>query len=382
MPIIFYLADMNDIFETYRGLVLLFSVAVLLLIISRHLFLPFFKKIAEKSKNKFDDMLVERKTVERAVHIVPAIILYTGLPHVLPQDSFLFQSLFTLNNLYFIVVGFLVYDSFLHAFADHILLHSQKQGLPIQGVRQAALLVGFLVCTILVVSQITGKSPVILLSGHGALAAVFMLIFRDPILGFTAGVQIATFDLVRTGDWIEIPKENINGVVHSVSLTSIRITNWDNTTSVLPAYSLVSTPFKNWRLMQESGRRRIQRALLIDARSLAPLTETQILQLKENSLYRPVLEELLAELSEGESPLNLAAYRLCISAFLRTIPEIDTSRTLIVRERESNGYGIPLEIYLFTTYAKWVSYEEFSASLADRLIARLSEFGLRLYQKI
>lgn len=373
---------MNDIFEAYRGLLLLFLVAVLLLIISRHLFLPFFKKIAEKSKNKFDDMLVERKTVERAVHIVPAIILYMGLPHVLPQDSFLFQSLFALNNLYFIVVGFLVYDSFLHAFADHILLNSQKQGLPIQGVRQAALLVGFLVCTILVISQITGKSPVILLSGLGALAAVFMLIFRDPILGFTAGVQIATFDLVRTGDWIEIPKENINGTVHSVSLTSIRITNWDNTTSVLPAYSLVSTPFKNWRLMQESGRRRIQRALLIDARSLAPLTETQIQQLKENSLYRPVLEKFLDELSENERPLNLAAYRLCISEFLRTIPEIDTSRTLIVRERESNGYGIPLEIYLFTTYAKWVSYEEFSASLADRLIARLSEFGLRLYQKI
>lgn len=134
--------------------------------------------------------------------------------------------------------------------------------------------------------------------------------------------------------------------------------------------------------MQESGRRRIQRALLIDVRSLAPLTETQIRQLRENSLYRPVLEKLLAELSEGERPLNLAAYRLCISAFLRTIPEIDTSRTLIVRERESNGYGIPLEIYLFTTYANWVSYEEFSAALADRLIAKLSEFGLRLYQKI
>lgn len=373
---------MNDIFGKYQGFLILVSIAILSLIVSRHLLLPFFKKIAQKSKNKFDDLLVARKTVERAAHIVPAIVLYTGLPRVLSENSFLFQTLFTLNNLYFIVVGFLVYDSFLHAFADHILLNTRKQGIPIQSVRQAALLVGFLVCAILVISQITGKSPVILLSGLGALAAVFMLIFRDSILGFTAGVQIATFDLVRTGDWIEIPKENISGTVHSVSLTSIRILNWDNTISVLPAYDLVSTPFKNWRLMQESERRRIKRSIRIDAKTLAPLTERQILALKENPLYAPVIEKFLAELPKGELPLNLTVFRLCVSAFLRTVPEIDANRTLIVRELESNGYGIPLEIYLFTTYAAWMAYEDFSSTLVDRIMTRLPEFGLGLYQKV
>lgn len=372
---------MRDIFGIYRGLAILIALSALALIVARHLLFPFFKKIAQKSKNKFDDLLLKYRTVERAVHLVPAIIFYVLLPHVLPKESILFQLLFTFNNIYFIVISFLIFDSFLHACASHILSKSHKQGLPIQGVRQALFLVGLLFCTILVISQLTGKSPVILLSGLGALATVFMLIFRDSILGFTAGVQIASLDLVRTGDWIEIPKEGINGTVQSVTLTSIRIINWDNTISILPAYSLVSTPFKNWRLMEESGRRRIQRSLLIDARSLAPLSEEQIKHLNNNPLYRPVLENLASTFPKDEKPLNLTVFRLCVDAFLRTIPEIDTSRTLIVRELESKSYGIPLEIYLFTTTSKWIPYENFSSTLIDRLMARLPEFGLTLYQR-
>lgn len=382
MPIIFYFTNMNDIFETYRGLVLLFSIAILLLIISRHLILPFFKKIAEKSKNKFDDRLVEHKTPERAVFIIPGFVFYLGLPYAYPQSTFLSHFLFTLNNIYIITVAFWVYDSILHALTDHILLNSSKQGIPLQGVRQAALLIGFLICTILVGSQITGESPIMLLSGLGALTAVFILIFKDSILGFTAGIQIATFDLVRTGDWIEIPKENVNGIVHSVSLTSIRITNWDNTTSILPAYSIVSMPFKNWRLMQESERRRITRTLPIDARSVAHLSEEQANELKKNPLYTEIINNIDKKLSAGEKPLNLTVFRLCINAFLRSLPEIDSNRWLIVREKEATGYGIPLEIYAFTTYSKWMDYEEFAATLIDRIIAKLPDFGLRLYQKI
>lgn len=380
--IIFYLADMNDIFETYRGLVCLFSIAILFLIVSRHLILPFFSKIAKKSKNKFDDRLVEHRTVERAVFIIPGFILYLGLPYAYPHSTVLYRFLFSLNNIYIITIAFWVYDSVLHALTDHILVNSSKQGIPLQGVRQAALLIGFLVCTILVGSQITGESPIMLLSGLGALTAVFILIFKDSILGFTAGIQIATFDLVRTGDWIEIPKENINGIVHSVSLTSIRITNWDNTTSILPAYSIVSMPFKNWRLMQESERRRITQTLPIDARSIAPLSDKQREDLDKNPLYAEALKNLDAKLAPDEKPLNLTAFRLCIDAFLRSIPEIDSSRWLIVREKEATGYGIPLEIYAFTTYSKWMDYQEFSATLTDRIIARLPVFGLRLYQKI
>ncbi len=372
---------MNDLFETYRGLVCLFSIAILFLIVSRHLILPFFKKFATRSKNKFDDRLVEHRTVDRAIFIIPGFILYLGLPYAYPHSTVLYRVLLSLNNIYIITVAFWVYDSVLHALTDHILVNSTKE-IPLQGVRQAALLIGFLVCTILVGSQITGESPIMLLSGLGALTAVFILIFKDSILGFTAGIQIATFDLVRTGDWIEIPKENVNGIVHSVSLTSIRITNWDNTTSILPAYSIVSMPFKNWRLMQESERRRITRTLPIDARSVAPLSDAQREELQKNPLYAKALESIDAQLSSGEKTLNLTAFRLCIDAFLRSLPEIDSSRWLIVREKDATGYGIPLEIYAFTTNSKWMDYQEFSATLNDRIIAKLPEFGLRLYQKI
>ncbi len=366
---------------TYQGLIALFAVALLALIVSYHIFLPLFKKLAAKTSNRFDDLLVEHRAVSRAVQIIPAFILYFGIPHVLSADSFLFAPLTTLNNIYFITVGFLIYDSVLHAFTDHILLKSNKQGIPLNGVRQAALLLGFIVGTILVGSQLTGRSPVVLLSGLGALAAVFMLIFKDSILGFTAGIQIAVFDLVRTGDWIEIPKENINGIVHTVSLTSIHITNWDNTRSILPAYSLVSTPFKNWRLMRETERRRVQRTFPIDTRTIAPLSDEQLSTLKRNSLYKPVVENLERNLPEGERPVNLTAYRLCADAFLKSIPKVDSDRILIVREKDATGYGLPVEIYFFTTYSKWRPYEEFAATTVDRLIAKLPEFGLALYQR-
>ena len=170
---------MIELFQQYKAFLILCGIAVMSLYISRYTFMPIFKKIAKRSKGQFDDLLVKHHAIERFAHIIPAIILYRGLPSVLTDSADLFQILITLNNIYFIVVGYLIYDSCLRAIADLILLNPKKQGIPIQGVCQAGLLLGFLICTILVISQVTNKSPVILLSGLGALAAVFMLVFKD-----------------------------------------------------------------------------------------------------------------------------------------------------------------------------------------------------------
>ncbi|MBP5246257.1 MAG: mechanosensitive ion channel [Fibrobacter sp.] len=372
---------MIELFQQYQALILLCGIAFVSLYACRYICLPIFKKVAKRSKGKFDDLLVEHRAIERFAHIVPAVILYRGLPAVLSDSPDLFQVLFTLNNVYFIVVGFLVYDSCLRALADSILLNPKKQGLPIQGVRQAGLLLGFLICTILVISQITNKSPVILLSGLGALAAVFMLVFKDSILGFAAGVQIALLDLVRTGDWIEIPKENVNGTVDYVSLTSIRIQNWDNTTSVLPAYTIVSTTFKNWRHMQDSGRRCLQRSILIDSRAFGYLTDEQIAALKADKTVLAMLGSKIEKISEKDQPINMQLFREFATIYIRSLDKVDPQMTHFVREQNSTGFGIPLEIYLFTTETSWANFENFGSDIVDYLMAKLPLFGLKVYQR-
>lgn len=372
---------MIELFQQYQALLLLCGIALISLYGCRYICLPLFKKVAIHSKGKFDDLLVEHRAVERFAHIVPAIILYKGLPTVLSDSPNLFQVLITLNNIYFIIVGFLVYDSCLRALADLILLNPKKQGLPIQGVRQAGLLLGFIICTILVVSQITNKSPVILLSGLGALAAVFMLVFKDSILGFAAGVQIALLDLVRTGDWIEIPKENVNGTVDYVSLTSIRIQNWDNTTSILPAYTIVSTTFKNWRRMQDSGRRCLQRTMLIDSRTFGYLTDEQIEALKADKTVLAMLGSKIEKLSAKDHAINMQLFRKFASVYIRSLDKVDPQKTLFVRELNSTGFGIPLEIYLFTTETAWADFENFGSDIVDYLMSKLPLFGLKIYQR-
>lgn len=372
---------MIELFQQYKAFLILCGIAVMSLYISRYTFMPIFKKIAKRSKGQFDDLLVKHHAIERFAHIIPAIILYRGLPSVLTDSADLFQILITLNNIYFIVVGYLIYDSCIRAIADLILLNPKKQGIPIQGVCQAGLLLGFLICTILVISQVTNKSPVILLSGLGALAAVFMLVFKDSILGFTAGVQIAILDLVRTGDWIEIPKENINGIVDYVSLTSIRIQNWDNTTSILPAYTIVSTTFKNWRTMQESGRRRIQRSILIDGRMLGYLNESQIEALKADETVLAMLGSRLEKMTAKDQVVNMELFRSFATTYIRSLDDVDPQKTLFARELESKGYGIPLEIYMFTKITSWAEYETFGSNVVDFLMAKLPLFGLRIYQR-
>ncbi len=372
---------MIELFQEYQALLLLFGIAIISLYVCRYICLPLFKKMAKRSKGKFDDLLVEHHTIERFAHIVPAVIIYRGLPSVLSSSPDLFQVLITLNNIYFIVVGFLVYDSFLRALADTILLNPKKQGLPIHGVRQAGLLIGFLVCSILVVSQITNKSPVILLSGLGALAAVFMLVFKDSLLGFAAGVQIALLDLVRTGDWIEIPKENVNGTVDFVSLTSIRIQNWDNTTSILPAYTIVSTTFKNWRHMQDSGRRCLQRTILIDGRTFGYLTDSQIEAIKADKTVLAMLGHKIEKVTAKNQPINMQLFREFAATYIRSLDKVDPQKTLFVRELNSTGYGIPLEIYLFTTETTWANFETFGSDIIDFLMSKLPLFGLKIYQR-
>ncbi|MFA6835946.1 MAG: mechanosensitive ion channel domain-containing protein [Fibrobacteraceae bacterium] len=390
------LTYLSSFFHNYHGLLFLGLAAVISLYVSRHIFLPLFKKIAEKTEGRFDDLLVQYKAVDRFAHIVPAVIIAATLPHLLGESSELYKILSSANNIYFILVIYLVFDSLISAITAYLLLDPKKKGLPLKGLQQAIKLVGFIICLILALSQLTGKSPIILLSGLGALTAVLMLVFKDSILGFVAGIQIATLDLIRTGDWIEIPKQQIDGTVVEVSLTSVRIRNWDNTISVLPAYELVSTSFKNWRSMRETGRRCIQRSILIDVSTIRFLKEEQIKDLLKIQILKPYLEEKLKEVSaynqdkltleetnilaNGRHLTNIGTFRAYTEAYLRSLPNIDTKMTNFARQLQSGEQGLPIEIYAFTDKTEWVAYETFRSDIFDHLIAVLPIFGLKLFQ--
>jgi miniconductance mechanosensitive channel len=248
---------------------------------------------------------------------------------------------------------------------------------------------------VLVLSLVFGQEPGYYLAGFGAATAILLLIFRDPILGLVAGVQLSLNDMVQEGDWIEVPKHGADGEVLDVSLTTVKVRNWDKTITTIPAYQLVSDSFKNWRGMSESGGRRIKRALAVDIASVRFLTDGMLERLMSNELLRPALEKRLAEvhranskqeadLSEpanGRRLTNLGSFRLYTELYLRNHPHVREDMTFLVRQLDPSPRGIPLEVYVFTDTTDWAAYESIQADIFDHLLAVASRFKLRLFQE-
>lgn len=376
--------------------VLLAAVALTLYFVARSLIVPLLRRGARKSSLTWDDLLFKHRVVERATHLVPSVVFAFGLPLALGGESDLVPLLKRFNNIYFILTGFWVFEALLNAGADLYQSNPKRQHVPIRGFVQAVKLIAFLLCVILTLSQLADRSPFYFLSGLGALTAILLLIFKDSILGLVAGVQITSMDLVRTGDWIEMPKHGADGDVVDVSLTTVRIQNWDKTIVTIPAYELVSSSFKNWRGMSESGGRRIKRAISLDVNTIRFLDTEMLAHLKEIRLLRPYLEERAREIEEhnrahgtvaelrlpanGRRLTNIGTFRAYCAAYLRAHPGIRKDMTFLVRQLAPTAEGLPLEIYVFSADTRWAFYEEIQSDIFDHLFAVLPEFGLRAFQ--
>ncbi len=375
---------------------ILLAVALISYYAARRIVVPLIKKAALKSPVQWDNLVVEHKVVDRFAHLLPAVIFAFGLPLVLEVDNEIFSLLKRFNNIYFILAGFLVFDALLNAAMDIYRASPARQALPIRGLVQAVKLIVFLVCLILILAQLANRSPLFFISGLGAVTAILLLIFKDSILGMVAGVQITTMDLVRQGDWIEMPKHGADGDVIDVSLTTVRVQNWDKTIATIPAYELVSSSFRNWRGMSEAGGRRIKRAILIDVNSIRFINETLLDELKSIRLLRPYLEEKQREIEEynrqsigadelkvpanGRRLTNIGTFRAYCVAYLRNHPGIHQKLTFLIRQLAPTAEGLPLEIYVFTNNTAWATYEAIQADIFDHLFAVLPEFGLRPFQ--
>lgn len=377
-------------------LLLLVGAAMLLHQITYRIFLPLFTKVSKKTRFTWDDYLIQRKVISRVFHLLPASVISLGIPVILDTDTELFMILSRVVNVYYIVTGYSVFAALLNVVQDIFEENEISKRISIRGFVQAIKIAVLLLSLILVISQIAGKSPLVFISGLGAFTAILMLVFKDSILGFVAGVQLTTMDLVRKGDWVEIPKHAADGDVIDISLTTVRVRNWDKTITSIPAYELVSSSFKNWRGMSETGGRRIKRSILIDIRTIRFLKPDEIERLMKIRLLKDYLNRKQDEINKTNSSLyssselsipvngrhltNVGTFRAYCESYLRNHPGIYQDLTFLIRQLDPSPNGLPLEIYVFTNDIRWAVYEGIQADIFDHLLAILPEFGLRAFQ--
>ncbi len=356
--------------------------------------LPRISRLAAASRNRWDNVFIEQRVLQYLAHLVPAALFYQFGP-VLLRGQPLFSSLFReVVVLYIVLVLLLAANAMLNAGLAIYQQFPVSQRFPLKGFVQALKIILFLAGAILVLSILTGKSPLVFFSGLGAMTAVLMLVFKDAILGFVAGIQLTANNMVRKGDWIEMPQFGADGDVLDVSLTTVKVQNWDKTITSIPAYALISQSFKNWRGMQESGGRRIKRAIHIDMNSIRFCDDEMLDRFSRIQYIRDYLREKQEELAsynqalaaDATSPVNgrrltnIGTFRAYVKAYLKHHPKIHPGMTFLVRQLNPGEYGLPLEIYVFSKDQVWANYEEIQSDIFDHLLAALPEFGLHVFQ--
>jgi miniconductance mechanosensitive channel len=383
-------------FNNFLSLILLVVIILIIAKLSSFIFTTLFKKIIVKTKTIWDDKLMESGFFFRLSRLVPAIFAYFLLPAFLMLGSHASEYARRLILAYIAGMSAHICAAFLngiHLIYQHDAAEAAKKR-PIKSYVQLAQIFLYIIGGILVVTTIMNVSPTGILSALGAMSAVLMLVFKDSILGFVSSMQLAGNDMVRLGDWIEMPSYNADGNVIDITLQSVKVQNWDNTISTIPVYALISDSFKNWRGMSDSGGRRIKCSLHIDKRSVAFLSAEQITRLSGLRLLSDYMKTKLAEIAEfnkthgiaegdyvsGRHLTNLGTYRAYTEAYLHALPNISQTMTNMVRYLPPDGRGLRMEIYLFSADTNWVNYERIQADILDHLLATLPEFGLRVFQ--
>lgn len=377
------------------GVLALLALAWLAGQLMRRLLLRLVRGITRRTATHWDDALCKYGTFRWLARSVPALLVQYGIvlvPGVPAGTEALVGNLTTALLVFFVVMAI---SAALSAAEDMYRETPRGQQRSIKGMVQLIKLGLFVAAALIIIAAVTGKHIGLLLSGLGAMSAVLMLIFKDTILGFVAGVQLSSNDMLRVGDWIEMPQLNADGDVIDIALHTVKVRNWDKTITSIPSWRLISDSYKNWRGMQETGGRRIKRALQIDAASVHFLGEADLRRLSSLRLladYLSTKERDLAQWNQAQGDAaavpanrrrltNLGTFRAYVQAYLDGHPQIHHGLSCMVRQLASGAQGIPLEMYCFTATVEWAEYEGIQADIFDHLFALLPEFGLALYQQ-
>ncbi len=373
------------------GVALVLNAVVLL--VARNLIARGLVYLAQRSKTRVDDILVKHMRPYRFAWLAPLLLTYY-LATWVPQWTETAQTLVLIAILWLVVVTFLGLFTAINVIYES---GSSYRGVSIQSYLDLGKLLTIVVGVILSAAQITGKSPIVLLSGLGAITAVLVLIFHDTLLSFVASLQIQSHDLVREGDWIEMSAYEADGIVTNVALHTIKVQNWDNTITVVPTHKLLDTPYRNWRGMTESGGRRIKRALHVDLTSIAFCDSEMIERFRNIGLIQDYVEQRIAnvvarggrdeactrDVCAEHELTNVGVFRAYISAYLKSRADVhqEGDMAFLIRQLDPGPMGLPLEVYAFTKTTTWGSYEAIQAEIFEHLVAAAPAFGLRVFQQ-
>jgi len=365
--------------------------AFLVNFIARKILLAGISLVVRKSKTTWDDTLLRHRVFVRLSHLAPALVFYAFASTFPPVE----ETIRRLAMVYMILTGLFTFNGLINAAVDIYNTYEISREKPIKGYAQIIIIIISIFVGVFSFSTLLGKSPWPLLSGLGAMTAVILLIFKDSILGLVASLQLSFNDMVRIGDWIEMPKYGADGDIIDVSLHTIKVQNWDKTITTIPAYALISDSFKNWRGMSESGGRRIKRSINIDMTSVKFCTPEMLNRYEKFQLLteyiRSKRQEIAdynsenkidtSELVNGRNLTNIGTFRAYIVAYLRRHPKIHNDMTFLVRHLPPGEYGLPIEIYVFSNDQVWANYEAIQADIFDHILAVIPMFDLRVFQR-
>ncbi len=393
----------NDLVEIWAPWVSRWLVTFLILVLAwlmNHLakgfMLRFLRFCIKNSKTQWDDKLVQRNLFHRLSHLAPIIVISFFLPQIWVGHPTAEGLIDAFSQIYTMLVVLLVVQALLDAFHDVYRTFEWSKQVPIYSFIQAIKLIVYMVGGVFIVAKLMGKDPSVIFGSLGALTAVLMLVFKDSILGFAAGIHLTTNKMLSLGDWLEMPKYGADGDVIEIGLTTVKVQNFDKTITTIPTYTLIGDAFKNWRGMSESPGRRIKRSILIDLHSIRFCDEALLESLASIQAISGYIREKQKEVqafnqqlvtggsdhpANGRRLTNIGTFRAYLVAFLRQHPLINQEMTLLVRQLEPTPRGLPLQIYVFSSDKRWVEYEGIVSDLFDHILSVMKEFDLRAYQE-
>ena len=375
------------------GIITLLVVSFLLFFIVKQILKKYVGRFIRKTKFKYDDYFLGKKLEKRIAYLVPVYMIQGLLYAVAPDLDMLDGFIYALARIGEITTFTGIIISITDSISDIYNSFDVSKNRPMKGFMQVAKIIAIMVCILLVIGVLINKNMRDLLMGLGALSAVMMLVFKDPILGFVGGIQLTSNDMVRIGDWIV--KGQADGEVMDVGLTTVKVKNWDNTIATIPTYTLISDPFINWRGMNESGGRRIARSIIIDLDTIKFCTPEMLEKYRKFQLVAKYIDDKEKEISEynkkndidtstlvnGRRQTNLGIFRAYLQAYIRQNPNLNHNLTMLVRQKDPTEFGVPLQIYCFSAKTDWISYESIQNDIFDHVYAVVSQFDLKVYQR-
>ena len=348
-------------------------IAYLLDMICRKVVMPGVRKVTAKTQSTWDDYLLSDEVMKNVCHLIPPIVVYVLIPFAFPYEPNFLSLILKICTIYITVVVMKLICAFLTSLYTISSEHEKLKNHSMKGFYQMLKLIVVCIGVIIIISELISKDPIAILTGLGAGTAILMLVFQDTIKGLVAGIQLTANDMVRPGDWISMPKYGADGDVMEVSLTTVKVRNWDKTITTVPPYALVNDSFQNWRGMFDIGGRRVKRSIHIDMNTVRFCTEEELAHFKQQP-WMEGFEET------GKEEVNLYLFRHYLDYYLRHHPKVNQDMIMLVRQLQPTEHGMPIELYFFSANTAWVKYEALQAEVFDHVLATVHRFGLKVFQ--